>query len=117
MKKFIHAIILAGFGFGCLFTWSLLTLAPHGGQRELVLPAFTIFCVSLRPLLVVLPVLAAAYCLWIWFRKSEKMPSWVGFFAVTMGLLVLTTLPAMVAAYLPLINNVESHQWSQLISR
>jgi hypothetical protein len=116
MKKLIHMLVLAVFGIGCWFTWNILTLAPDGGRRDLELPAFTLLCVSLRPLLVVLPILVAAYCLWVWFRKSEKIPSWTGFFAVTMGLLVVTTLPAMVAAYLPLVNNVNSQQWSHPIS-
>ena len=101
MKKFIHALVLAVFALGCFFVWGVLHLT--GTIRLAHLPAFTTFCISLRPVLVVLPVLAAMYCLWVWFRKADKVPSWLGFFATTMGILVLVTLPAMIAAYLPVL--------------
>jgi hypothetical protein len=105
MKKFIHAIILAVFGFGCLTTWGILKMAPVPLlRREVGLPAFTELCINLRSVLVVLPVLAAAYCVWVWLRKADRVPSWVGFFAAAMGVLVMVTLPAMVAAYLPLVS-------------
>jgi hypothetical protein len=103
MKKFIHAIILAVFGFGCLFTWSILNLAPAVRRAIPILPAFTTLCISLRPAVAALPVLAAAYCVWVWFRKADRVPSWIGFFAATTGAFVLVTLPAMLAAYLPLL--------------
>jgi hypothetical protein len=103
MKKFIHGIILAVFGFGCLFVWGILSLAPAVRRADPMLPAFTVFCISLRPVLIALPALAAAYCVWVWFRKADRVPSWVGFFAAAMGVLVVVTLPAMVAAYLPLL--------------
>ena len=61
----------------------------------------TMLCVSLRPVLVAIPILAAVYCLWVWFRKGDRLPSWIGFFATTMGFLALVTIPAMLAAYLP----------------
>jgi hypothetical protein len=104
MKKFIHAIILAVFGYGCWFTWAILHLAPAVRRADPALPAFTSLCISLRPVLIALPVLAAAYCAWVWFRKADRVPSWVGFFAAAMGVLVMVTLPAMVAAYLPLLS-------------
>jgi len=105
MKKFIHAIILAVFGFGCLCTWGLLGLAPTPLIRhlDLSLPAFTVLCISLRPVLMALPAVAAAYCLWVWCRKADRVPSWTGFFAAAMGALVMVTLPVMVAVYLPLL--------------
>jgi hypothetical protein len=106
MKKFTHALVLAVFAFGCWFTWAILKLAPAIRRANPSLPAFTELCISLRPVVVVLPILAAAYCVWVWFRKADKVPSWVGFFAATMGMLVLVTLPAMVAAYLPLLSAV-----------
>ena len=106
MKKFIHAIILAVFGIGCFFTWGILNLALHVRTDDPTQPAFTVFCGSLRPLLVALPIVAALYCLWVWFRKADRVPSWVGFFATTLGALVLVTLPAMLAAYLPLLRAV-----------
>ena len=108
MKKIIHGIILAVFGFGCLCIWGILKMAtvPQLRRAGGDLPAFTELCFNLRPVVVVLPILAAAYCVWVWFRKAERVPSWVGFFAAAMGVLVVVTLPAMVAAYLPLLDVV-----------
>lgn len=102
MNKLAHALVLAVFGIACYFNWVILTLTSGVGHGE-GLPSFTIFCVGLRPVLVVLPALAAAYCLWIGFRKAARAPSWMVFFAATMNALVLVTLPALIAAYLPLI--------------
>ena len=51
-----------------------------------------------------LPLLAAAYCLFVWIRKADGQKSWVGFFASTMSALVLLTYPVMIAAWLPLID-------------
>ena len=70
------------------------------------LPGFTQLCVGLRPIMVMLPIVAAVYCLWIWYRKADKLPSWIGFLAVLMGVWVLVTLPAVIAAYLPLYDSV-----------
>jgi hypothetical protein len=106
MKKLIHALILAVFGYGCLFASVMLNLAPAVRRANPSLPAFTVLCVSLRPVVVALPILAAAYCLWVWFRKADRVPSWVGFFAATMGVLVVVVLPAVLAAYLPLLGAV-----------
>jgi hypothetical protein len=104
MKKFIHALVLAIFGFGCFFTWVILALSTHGLRADLApLPSFTALCISLRPVVIALPILAAVYCVWVWFRKADRVPSWIGFFAATTGALVVVTLPAMVAAYLPLL--------------
>ena len=105
MNKLAHTLVLAVFGFASWFTWVILTLASRVGHGE-ALPGFTAFCIGLRPVLIVLPVMAAVYCLWIWFRKAERSPSWMIFFAATMSALVLVTLPALVAAYLPLIKAV-----------
>jgi hypothetical protein len=55
---------------------------------------------------VALPVLAAVYCVWVWFRKADRVPSWMGFFAATTGLLVVVVLAAILAAYLPLVSAV-----------
>jgi hypothetical protein len=103
MNKIAHTLTLAVFAIACWFLWAILTLAPHTAQGR-QLPEFTRLCVGLRPLMTVLPILAAAYCLWVWFRKTDRLPSWVVFFAMTMSVLVLVTLPVLIAAYLPLIN-------------
>ena len=87
----------------CFFLWGILTLALHIAQGH-ALPYFTQQCVNLRPLTIALPILAAGYCLWIWFRKANQLPTWVVFFAATMSILVLATLPTFIAALLPLIN-------------
>ena len=103
MKKLIHALVLAIFGFGCFFTWGILALATRGLLANPELPAFTALCINLRPVVIAMPILAAVYCVWVWFRKADRVPSWIGFFAATTGALVVVTLPAMVAAYLPLL--------------
>jgi hypothetical protein len=105
MKKAAHLMILAVFSVACWFLWGILHLAPavaHGGSA----PQFTLLCVGLRPGLIALPILAAAYCLWVMFRKADKLPSWMPFFATTMSVLVLITLPTLVAAYLPLVSSI-----------
>ena len=105
MNKFLHAVILAGFGAACGLIWLLMKLPLLLGPGH-PLPGFTQLSVSLRPIVIVLPIVAAAYCLRVWFRKADKLPSWTGFFAVLMGVLVLVTLPAVVAAYLPLYDSL-----------
>ena len=64
-----------------------------------VIPYFTNLCISLRPLLMVLPILAAAYCLWLWFQKAENASQWRGFMVTAMTVLVLFVFPAMVTSY------------------
>lgn len=104
-NKFVHTLILAVFGFGCLFTWLLLT---HGYMKlaNHPLPGFSSLCVSLRSVVIALPIMAALYCLWVWFRKADRVPSWIGFFAITTAGFVLVTFPAMVGAYFSLFSVV-----------
>ena len=107
MNKLIHALVLAVFGIACCLVWGLLTVTTHiqaGGG--IPLPAFTSLCVGLRPVALALPVVAATYCLFVWIRKKDERRSWVGFFAATMCALVLVALPAVVAAYLPLVDSI-----------
>jgi hypothetical protein len=104
MNRLAHTFFLAIFGIACWFLWGVLTLASNAG-RHAILPGFTTFCcIALRPLMIVLPILATAYCVWIWLRRTDRTPSWVAFFAVTTGVLILVTLPTLVAAYLPLVD-------------
>lgn len=105
MNKLAHILILAVFGIASWFLWGILTLAPKIAHGE-ALPAFTALCVGLRPVTIALPILAAAYCLWVLFRRADRLPSWMVFFATTMSVLVLVALPTLIAAYLPLINVV-----------
>jgi hypothetical protein len=105
MKKLAHILVLTVFAAACWLLWCILhlpSLVAHGQT----LPAFTILCVGLRPVMIVFPILAAIYCVWILFRKTGPLPSWVGFFAATMSVLVLVTLPTLIATYLPLANAV-----------
>ena len=108
MKKFVHALILTVFCFACWLTWLVLSLASHVRRADPSLPRFTELCISLQPVVIALPILAMAYCIWIWFRKADRVPSWIGFFAASMGALVVVTLPAMFAAYLPLLSAVNN---------
>jgi hypothetical protein len=105
MNKFLHSVILAAFGIGCSLVWLLLKLPLLLGPGH-PLPRFTELFVTLRPALIVLPIAGSIYCIWIWFRKTDRLPSWTGFFAVSMGTLALIALPAMIAAYLPLYDTV-----------
>jgi hypothetical protein len=111
IKKLIHAAVLAVFSLGCLSTFGILTVVAYLRQYlrpGQYLPNFTTFCINLRPLVMALPILAAVYCVWVWFRKKDTVPSSAGFFAVAMGALVAVALPAILAAYLPLFDEVES---------
>jgi hypothetical protein len=103
MNKLAHTLVLAVFGIACWFTWGILTLTSRLAHAK-ALPGFTTLCIGLRPVLIVLPVMAVVYCLWIWFRKAERVPSWIVFFAATTSILVLVTLPTLIAAFLPLMN-------------
>ncbi len=107
MNKAIHASIVLFFGVCCWFLWGILTLTLHTTQRFLAgsqIPEFTRLCIGLRPLLVVLPMVALGWCLYSWFRKTQARESWIGFFASTMAVLVLVMLPTLIAAWLPLIS-------------
>jgi hypothetical protein len=110
MNKLAHTLVLTVFSATCWFLWAILTLSahvtPHG--HAVALPAFTAFLVSLRPLILLLPLLAAAYYFFAMFRKSERKPSWVAFFATSMSVALLVMLPTLVAAYLPLVAAVQT---------
>ena len=49
-----------------------------------------------------LPVLALGYCVYVWFSKNDTRKSWVGFFAVTMMVLIFVMVPTIIAAWLPM---------------
>lgn len=105
MNKTIHGLIALCFAFACLCLWGMLTLSSQVILRSsTTAPAFTRFCIGLRPTFVVLPILAAAYCLYVWMRKTGPSRSWVPYFAATTGLLVITMLPTLIAVWLPFIH-------------
>lgn len=102
MNKFAHGLILAFFAISCWFVWGMLTLITYIDKTN-PLPAFTRLCVGFRPFIVVLPILAAGYCLYVWFRKSPEQRPWVNFFATTTCTLFLLAMPTLIAGYLPLV--------------
>src|ERR1035441_41824 len=109
MNKLIHGLIAAVFGITCLWlSWMLTLILDFTGETNAQLPGLTRFCLSLRPLLLVLPVLALGYCVYVWFSKNDARKSWVGFFAGTMMVLVFVMVPTIIAAWLPLPHLVKS---------
>jgi len=102
----IHVLILIFFSIVCWFLWGILhfpqMMVPslHGRQ----LPAFTRMVAGCGSFLAVPPLLALVYCLYFWLRKSHAKRSWMGFFASTTAVLILITLPTMIAVLLPVID-------------
>lgn len=103
MNKVIHGLVAAVFGITCLFLSWMLTLVS-GLMPGMQLPAFTRFCISVRPLLLVPPVLAVSYCFNVWFGRNDTRRSWVGFFAGTTTVLVFVMVPTIIAAWLPVLH-------------
>ena len=105
LNLIIHGLVLVFFSLGCWFLWGLLHLPPMmaTASRGMALPAFTRFVVECGAYLAVPPVMAAFYCGFVWLRKAKGKSSWMGFFATTMAVLVLLTLPTLIAVLLPVI--------------
>ena len=82
MKKLTPALVVAVFAFNCWFAWTMLTvLLEVRDTHHRLLPYFTNLCVDLRQLLVVFPIVAAAYGLWLCSTKQSV--SSVGNFSVS----------------------------------
>jgi hypothetical protein len=110
MNKVIHGLIVTVFAVACWFLWAWLTMSAGFFRRVLAgdqIPAFTILVLNLKPLLFVLPCLAAVYCLYVWFRRDLTAATWQGFFAGTMTVLILLLLPCMFAVWLPVLSTIE----------
>jgi hypothetical protein len=107
MRKLASGLVLGVFGASCGLAWGMTTLMLEITNAGRVLPYFTNLCIRLRPLLIILPILAAAYCLWLWFNKEEKASRWMGFVVVTMTLLIVFVLPAIGTSYLVMIDPVK----------
>ena len=107
MNKLIHGLILASFSFGCWCLWGILKLTGNIYPATVKLPAFTQLCVEIRPTLLVLPGLAAVYCLYVWIRRPEAKPGWIAFFAVTTTLLLLLAIVTFLAAWIPQLKVIE----------
>ena len=83
--------------------WSILALSQQTAERILEgtpLPAFVRLCLGLKSFLLVLPLLALAYCLVVWVRKSDGQKTWVGFFAATVYAVVLLAFPVVISCWL-----------------
>lgn len=105
LNLIIHGLILVFFSIGCWFLWGLLHFPQMTAtaMRGMALPAFTRLAVDCGSYLAVPPLLAAVYCGYVWLLKSKGRSSWMGFFATTMAVLVLLTLPTLIAVLLPVI--------------
>lgn len=100
-NKTVHLIIFAVFSFSCWLTWLTLTQGMLHIPGHPI-PWFSALCYNLHPVLLALPILALVYCLCVWFRKSDKVPSWLGFFAAAVGSFMLFGFPAVVAVHFAL---------------
>jgi hypothetical protein len=106
MNKLAHGLILLLFGVACVFVWGCFKL-PLQITIGIGMPAFVRLCMGIGPQLVVAGfLLAAAYCLWVWCRKSDAGHSWVAFLAAATSTVVLLMLPALFAVALALISSV-----------
>jgi len=105
LNMIIHGLILIFFSFGCLLLWTMLHFPQMMvvATKGMALPAFTRFVMGCGSFLAVSPLLATVYCVYVWVRKSNAKNSWMGFFATTMAVLVLLTLPTLIAVLLPMI--------------
>jgi hypothetical protein len=103
----IHGVILAFFSVACWFLWGVMQvprmLAGSGGQLDRLIPAFTRLLMDYSSFLAVPPLLALAYCLIAFCRKSSIKTSWMGFFAATFGTILLLALPIILAVLLPYV--------------
>jgi hypothetical protein len=106
LNMIIHGLVLVFFSVSCFFLWGLLHLpqAMAVATRGRALPGFTQFVASWESYLAVPPLLALIYCSFVWIRKSNGKSSWMGFFATTMAVLVLLTLPTLIGILLPVIS-------------
>lgn len=108
MNKIIHGVVLALFGAACWFVSLILRLPPMAAPGGHALPAFTRLCMGLGPyLLLGLAILATAYCLRVWMRKTDTGNSWVAFLATTVAALGFVMLPTIVAIYLPVVDALD----------
>jgi hypothetical protein len=110
MNKIIHGLVLVFFSIGCWFLWGLLTASENcmmGLFRSQPLPAFTRLCLECRPVFYALPVLALAWCVFVWLRTTESRNSWVGFFAVSASVIMLAVFPTVIAMYLPVVQALQ----------
>jgi hypothetical protein len=108
MTKLSNMLVFGVFAGSCLLARAMLTLLLEVRNVGRVLPYFTNLCISLRPLLIVLPIAAAVCCLWLWLRKAESASRGTASVVATMTLLILFVLPAIGTSYLLMIDQVKA---------
>ena len=112
LNAIAHGLILAFFSLACWFLWAVTQvsqmMAVASARQGRPLPAFSQLVIDCGPWLLVPPLLALAYCTYVWLRKSANRNSWMGFFAVAMAVLFLLAMPILIAAFLPLIDSITS---------
>ena len=105
----IHLAILAFLSTGCWLLWVLLwlPLVTVGDNPPGPLPGFTTFVMGCKWFLVLPPLLGLAYCVFVCWRKPAPRNSWVGFFALSVGVLMLQMFPVVIAIVLPIIDRLQ----------
>ena len=106
LNMLIHGLILVFFSVGCWFLWRMMQV-PRMMQpvlREQGIVPFTRLLMEYSPFLAVPPLLAVVYCGYVSMRKSKGRSSWMAFFATTVAVLVLLTLPILFAVLLPVVS-------------
>ena len=115
----LHGLVLLFFSVCCWFLWAISTfpqmmaqalqaLQVKSGLQGLHLPGLSQLVMNCGSYLAVPPVLAAVYCAYVWKRKSLRGRSWIGFFAVTMAILILLALPILAGVFVALIGFLNS---------
>jgi hypothetical protein len=108
----IHGVILVLFSVGCWFLWGVMQVPRMlaGSSERLIrlIPKFTQLLMDCSPFLVVPPLLALVYCLYALSRKSNVKTSWMGFFAATVGAILLLAFPIILAVLLPFVGWIHS---------
>jgi len=115
-NSIVHGLILIFFSAVCWLVWATLHLPGRTMQGIMaragliskatgfgLQPGFTQMMVTFSHFMYIPPLLALAYCLYVWFRKPSTKNSWTGFFAITTATLIFILLPTVVAILLPVI--------------
>jgi len=100
-------LILMLLSASCFLLWATLQLPRMVGPRGgIPFPGFTVMAMKWKNLLVLPPFFAVVYCGYVALKPTGKRPGWTGFFATSVGLVILLTLPVLVAVILPLIDRM-----------
>jgi len=110
-NKILHGITVIFFTLGCwlllacleVYCKSMLVVYARAfclTDNSMAVPAFTRLVGGLLAYWYVLPSLAAIYCGIVCTRKMDKRFSWLAFFSMTLGLLLVQLIPILIAAEL-----------------